>query len=77
MYLEGRNGRYFEADWICDVRGKGIKQDIMFVPQGERTGEHGGGSMRWGDMGERGVCVCVFRELRKGIVISVVIYSVC
>lgn len=59
------------------MRGKGIKQDIMFVPQGERTGEHGGGSLRWGDMGERGVCVCVFRELRKGIVISVVIYSVC
>ena len=41
------------------MRGKGIKQDIMFVPQGERTGEHGGGSLRWGDMGERGVCVCV------------------
>lgn len=61
------------------MRGKGIKQDIMFVPQGERTGEHGGDLLRWGDMGERCVCVfvCVFRELRKGIVISVVICSVC
>ena len=24
------------------MRGKGIKQDIMFVPQGERPGEVGG-----------------------------------
>ena len=66
------------------MRGKEIKQEVMFLPEKTEGRERAGETIT--EMGRLGrikvcvyscvpmcVCVCVFRELRKGSIISIVL----